>query len=163
MDYSFFITSVLDEIRNNWQLIQIISNFAIVGTFIATLCTFYKTFNQNKKNEQIKNIIEINKQLVESEDKIESIYQNIIYNAATSPLERDLLKRMNSREIESYIITYFNIWEWLSFLVNTKFLSEKELKFFKERFVDEYKFILKKFFPYLDYPEIKKLYRKWKK
>jgi hypothetical protein len=166
MDYSLFIQKLIDLFISNSQLIQIISNIAIVGTFMTTLVIFNKTFKQNKKTEQIKTVIEINKQLLESENQLEFVYKDIALKADTTPIalnNNTRLKKMNNNTIEPFIITYFNIWEWFALLVNNDFLSEEPLKrFFKDRFLTEYGSILNRFFGYLDFPEIKKLYKNWK-
>ena len=142
---------------------QVLSNLAIVGAFITTIVTFVKTFNQNKKDEQIKISIEISKQLTNSENHLNQTNDDIIYPIITEQQRLDNQQRRQRRKvIEPYVVDHFNNWEWFALLVNKKYITDKKIKeHFRDKFCDEYESILSKF-PNLDFNEVHNLYKKWK-
>jgi hypothetical protein len=145
MDYSLYFQNLWDMIISYSHPIQIISYFAIVGTFIGSIVTFSKTFKQNKKTEQIKVVIEIKKHLSESENALDNAFDQMKYGTDNNPFKQtnetnstslygydNNTKLDNTKFLEPFSLTHFNNWEWFALLVNTKFISEDALlDFFK--------------------------------
>ena len=150
-----------------WEFVklnsQVLSNIAIVGAFITTIVTYRKTFNQNKKDEQIKISIDISKQLTNSENNFKKIIDEIKFSIITEKQRIDKKQRVQNRKaIEPYIVDHFNNWEWFALLVNKKYITDRQIKeHFRDKFCEEYQSILSKF-PNLDFNEVHNLYKKWK-
>ena len=132
-------------------VIDAIAGFAVVGAFIFAI----KSYNSFRNAEELKLVESIFNDLRELERQK--------YQLPTAPTENEKLKDWAS--------LFFNTLEWFSFLVNSnKIKDDKTIDFFKDAVINWYDEL------FLDpdyielwqvedkkqYPELKKLYKKFK-
>jgi hypothetical protein len=145
---------------NLWQIVGAI---AAAGGLGFTGYQLYKN-NQTLKanNEEQK---ESNR--VRELQLLESAFQQII---ATEQLWYERYKdKTDKKEIQEWGSLFFNRLEWLAFLINQKFMTDKELvNFFKDAIVGWYETLFVNHFPMevinddKSFPSLKKLYRFYK-
>lgn len=161
LDLLFFLQHSLSSI--NSEQVQIFSNFAVIGAFIASIVIFYYTFKQNKKSEELKTMHEVLKYFTDAE--------NELLKAAN---EFDKNKDKSAYEIK--LLMYFNVWEWVAFLLKTKIISDENgeldlIGYLQPTLIKDYETF--KIHPFLtvikkalndpkEFTETKKLYKKWK-
>jgi hypothetical protein len=136
------------------DILDIASNFAVVGAFIFTGVTFFILFRRQRKSEQIKIVSEIEREFFEVENATLKIFS----------LEDPQQKKLEIRERD---LQYLNIWERFSFLVNNKEITDHKIQnYYKSTLIKDYEKILILYPDKLNddnaYEELKKLYKKWK-
>ena len=89
------------------QGVDLLSKFATVGAFGATIATFVILHRRTRKSEEYSSANDVSKSLTELEHKIYEI-----------PDDHVDLKLIRHRQ-------YLNVWEWFAFLVNHKELKNK--------------------------------------
>jgi hypothetical protein len=125
--------------------IQIATGAAVVLGFFFT----YLSFNRTRKLEQIQLVEKIKDSLTDLDRELREIEDG----------DKEALSFWDSRRL--------NTWEWFSFLVNEKQITDKNLKrYFRGALVNDFEEIFLEFAPEearndpTVYPEYKKLYAK---
>lgn len=146
-------------------LMNLGSDAAVILAFIFTGITFLIVFRRNRKDEQIKTALEIQKQLSESD----LLLTDTLLKFKNSTSVEDAMNPQNVYDsLKTVVIKHFNNWEWFAVLVNKKEIKQGYIKeHFKNRFIRECREILSKFYnleneEQTTYKETKLLYKKWK-
>jgi hypothetical protein len=132
------------------QGVDLVSKFATVGAFGATIATFVVLYRRTRKSEEYHITNDISKSLTESEHKI--------LETPSKDLEKRTLRHKQ----------YLNVWEWFALLVNNDELkNENILEHFRPLFLNDYKeYSESEMFPALndnskdDFRQIRTLYEK---
>jgi hypothetical protein len=131
------------------QGVDLLSKYATVGAFVATVLTFGILYRRTRKSEEYSIANDISKSLTELEHKILEV--------PSEDVEQKLLRHRQ----------YLNVWEWFAFLVNRDELKNKEiLEYFKPTFLSDYE-EYSEVFPALknnsvvEFREIRRLHEKW--
>jgi len=135
------------------DVVEIASNFAVVGAFVFTWIAFWKTFSRQRKSDQVNIADRISGNLTLAEDKLIRVYR----------------ESETQYEKRKAILQYLNEWEWFSFLVNSGEITDEKIHdHFRPTLITDYSVLLEKAeVQHIKndpsaFKQFKALYEKWK-